>query len=77
LQLLLLPALREILDPSGGAFGIVLVIFDVQAFGGEEALLDRDPPRPVVGVAVALQADGLGHRRFLHGAGCFPALPAS
>ena len=28
--------------------------------GFEEALLDRDPPRPVMGIAVALQADGTG-----------------
>jgi len=30
------------------------VIFDFETFGGEEALLDGDPPRAIVGIAVAL-----------------------
>jgi len=55
-----LPALREVLDPARGAFRIVFVILDLKTFGGEEALLDRDTPGAVVGVAVALQTYGLG-----------------
>ena len=54
LQLRFLPPLREILDAARGAFWIVFVIFDFEAFGGEEALLDGDPPRAIVGIAVAL-----------------------
>jgi hypothetical protein len=51
----------EVLHPALGAFGIVLVIDDVEAFFGEEALLDRHPPGTVVGIAVALETDGAGH----------------
>ncbi len=43
------------------------MIFDVQSFGGEEALLDRDAPGTVMGVAVALQADGFSLGRLGHG----------
>jgi len=56
-----LPAPGEILDASGRAVRIVLEIFDVKAFGCEKALLDRDTPGPVMGVAVALQANGPCH----------------
>src|SRR5262245_41695810 len=51
----------EILHAAIGALGVILVIDDVEAFVGEEALLDRDPPGAVMGIAVALQADGTGH----------------
>jgi hypothetical protein len=37
------------------------VIDDVEAFFGEEALLDRDPPGTVMGIAVALETDGARH----------------
>jgi hypothetical protein len=53
--------LREVLDPAGGAFRIIFVIFDLKAFGEEEALLDRDAPGTFVGIAVALQTYGSGH----------------
>ncbi len=71
LELAFLPALGEILHPPGDALGVVLVVLDLEALGGEEALLDRDPPGPVMGVAVALQADGTGHG----GVPCFAVAP--
>jgi len=40
--------MSKILDTALGAFGIVLVIDDVEAFFGEEPLLDRDPPGTVM-----------------------------
>ena len=61
LELRFLPALREILYPSGRALGVVLEILDVKSLGGEETLFDRDPPGPIMGVAVALQSDGARH----------------
>ena len=61
LKLRLLPTMSKILDTALGAFGIVLVIDDVEAFFGEEALLDRDPPGTVMGIAVALETDGARH----------------
>ena len=61
LQLRLLPALGEGLHAAFGALGIVLVIDDVEAFCGKEALLDRDPPGAIMGIAVALKMDGAGH----------------
>src|SRR5262249_40634207 len=61
LKLGLLPTTSKILHTALGAFGIVLVIDDVEALFGEEALLDRDPPGTVVGIAVALKTDGAGH----------------
>src|SRR5262249_38785808 len=63
LKLRLLPTMGEILHPALGAFGVVLVIDDVEAFFGEEALLDRHPPGTVMGIAVALETDGAGHGR--------------
>src|SRR5262249_29267331 len=63
LKLLLLPPMGEILLRALGAFGIVLVIDDVEAFFGEEALLDRYPPGTVMGIAVALETDGARHGR--------------
>jgi hypothetical protein len=65
LQLRFFPALRKILDAAGRALRIVFVIFDRETFGGEETLFDGDPPGPVVGVAVALQADGSAHGSIL------------
>src|SRR5262249_48323609 len=60
-QLRLLPAFREILHAAGHAFGIVLIILDVEVFILEEALLDGDAPGAIVGVAVALNANGARH----------------
>jgi hypothetical protein len=37
------------------------VILDLKAFVGEKALLDRDPPGAIMGIAVALQTYGSGH----------------
>src|SRR5262249_47705812 len=65
LQLRFLPALGKALHAPGSAFRIVLVVFDGEAFVGEEALLDGDAPRPVVRIAVALQAYGASHRLLL------------
>ena len=45
------------------------MVLDGQPFVGEEALLDRNPPGTVVGVAVALETNGAGH-------GCDPPLQA-
>jgi hypothetical protein len=53
--------MSKILDTALGAFGIVLVIDDVEPFFGEEALLDCDPPGTVMGIAVALETDGARH----------------
>src|SRR5262249_7031659 len=60
LQLRFLPALREVLDPASGAFRIIFVILNLKAFGGEEALFDRDTPGAIVAIAVALQSYGWG-----------------
>src|SRR5262249_3179668 len=76
LQLRFLPALGKILHPSGRPFGIVLVVFDGEPFGGEEALLDGDAPGTVVGIAVALQADGATHVTDLAGSGDQPQFRA-
>ena len=37
------------------------MIFDVEALGLEEALLDGNPPGAVVGVAITLQTNGFCH----------------
>src|SRR3954471_14210849 len=65
LQLRFLPALRKIFDPAGDALWIVLMILDRQALVAEEALLHRDPPRPVVRIAVTLQPNSFDHRGLL------------
>ena len=44
-----------------GALGVVLVISNLEAFIGKEALLKCHPPGAVMGVAVALQPDGACH----------------
>src|SRR5215813_7847310 len=61
LELRLLPSLREVLDAAFVTFGIVLVIDDVEPFFGKEALLHRNPPGSVMGVAVALKPNGARH----------------
>ena len=65
LELRFFPALGEILDPARDALRIVFGVFDGQTLVGKEALLERDPPGPVVGVAVALQTDDARHGTFL------------
>jgi hypothetical protein len=61
LKLRLLPAMGEIFHPAFGALGVVLVIDDVEALFGKEALLHGHPPGTVMGVAVALYTDRAGH----------------
>jgi hypothetical protein len=61
LKLSLLPAMGEIFHPAFGALGIVLVIDDIEALFGKEALLHGYPPGTVMGVAVALYTDRAGH----------------
>src|SRR5437763_15097002 len=57
LKLRFLPALAEILTAALDALGIIFVVLDGQAFVGEETLLDSNPPRAGVGVAVTLHTD--------------------
>src|SRR5262249_25291675 len=59
------PAFGEILHAPGNAPGIVFVILDLQALGGEETLLDGDAPGSVVGITIALDSDNPGHAAFL------------
>src|SRR4029450_7905077 len=61
LKLSLLPAMGEIFHPAFGAIGIVLVIDDIEALFGKEALLHGYPPGTVMGVAGALSTDRAGH----------------
>jgi hypothetical protein len=61
LELRLLPSVREVLDPAFVALGIVLMIDDIESFFGKEALLQRNPPGSVMGVAIALDPNGARH----------------
>src|SRR5262249_7508101 len=65
LKLRLLPAMGEIFHPALGAFWFVLVTDEGEPFLAKKALPEGDPPRTVMGIAVALETDGAGHGGYL------------